>query len=224
MQILIDLLHFLTPYGHMSYAAMFLLLLACGFGLPMPEDIILVTGGILAASGIVDPYITIVLCICGVLCGDGAIFFIGRRFGPAIKTAPGFRRLFTPKRDAKVSQVFQRYGDKVIFMARFMPGLRMPIFMTTGAYQVPPWKFFLLDGFAALISVPVWVYLGFLFGDNLELLERKIRHLQTGMFLGLIGIAVAVIAYFKLRRKKSLTPVGPADPTGRADQAGSFER
>ena len=90
MQLLIDLLHFLTPYGHMSYAVMFMMLLACGFGLPVPEDIILVTAGILAASGIVDPYMATVLCLFGVLAGDGAVFFYGKKVWPVAEDRSRF--------------------------------------------------------------------------------------------------------------------------------------
>ena len=206
MQLLIDLLHFLTPYGHMSYAVMFVLLLGCGMGLPMPEDIILVSGGILSATGVVDPYTTTVLCLFGVLAGDGFVFYMGRRFGPAIKSARGFRRLFTKNRDEKVLKIFQRYGDKVIFMARFMPGLRMPIFLTCGTYQVSPLKFLLLDGVAALISVPAWIYVGYLFGDNLEVLEKKIRHLQTGIVATLVLSVIAIFIVLKIRRRGALVP------------------
>ena len=86
-------------------------------------------------------------------------------------------------------------------MARFMPGLRTPLFFATGSYHVPFWKFFMLDGIAALISVPLWVYVGFLFGENLEELERVMRNAQAGIFtaLGLI-IAFVIGAYFFKKR------------------------
>lgn len=79
----------------------------------------------------------------------------------------------------------------------------MPIFLTSGAYQIKPWKFFALDGFAALISVPVWIYLGFLFGDNLELLEKKIRHLQTGILAGVAAIVVAIVIAIRIKSRRN---------------------
>lgn len=55
-----------------------------------------------------------------------------------------------------------RYSNWVLFVARFLPGLRSPIFLTAGmTRRIPFWRFLLLDGLAALISVPVWVYLGY---------------------------------------------------------------
>ena len=39
---------FFLQYG---YAAVFAVLIACGFGVPIPEDITLVTGGIISGLG-----------------------------------------------------------------------------------------------------------------------------------------------------------------------------
>jgi membrane protein DedA with SNARE-associated domain len=206
MQLLIDLLNFLTPYGTHSYYVMFAILIACGFGFPMPEDIVLITGGMLASRGITDTSTVIAVCMAGVLCGDSAVFLIGRKFGPALKTKKLFRRIISPKVDKRVDSIIQKYGDKVIFMARFMPGLRTPIFMTCGIYQVSFWKFLTLDGLAALISVPVWVYVGVIFGENLELLEQKIRQFQVGIY-SLLGGLIALGILYAIVKKKFMNKV-----------------
>lgn len=194
MKGLIKLLAFLTPYGVHSYFFMFGLLLACGFGLPLPEDIILIAGGILSARGVTTFAMTTTVCMAGVLIGDGIIFFLGRIMEKRIKNAWPFKRFLNDRVDARVSQVFTKYGDKVVFMARFMPGLRMPLFLSAGIYRVPPWKFFLLDGFAAIISVPAWVYVGFIFGQNLEELERALRKFKFG-FYTILGVLVGIVIF-----------------------------
>lgn len=201
MQILIDLLNFLTPYGTHSYYVMFGILIACGFGFPMPEDIVLITGGMLASRDIVDIWMVNLICMAGVLGGDSAVFMIGRRFGPALKQKSFFRRIVSERIDRRVDRVIQKYGDKVIFMARFMPGLRTPIFMTCGIYQVRYWKFLILDGLAALISVPIWIYVGLIFGENLELLEQKIRQFQVGIYSLLGGLLLCFIIYTVVKRR-----------------------
>jgi membrane protein DedA with SNARE-associated domain len=91
-------------------------------------------------------------------------------------------------------------------MARFMPGLRTPIFMTCGIYQVSFWKFLTLDGLAALISVPVWVYVGVIFGENLELLEQKIRQFQVGIY-SLLGGLIALGILYAIVKKKFMNKV-----------------
>lgn len=75
MKLLIDLLHFIQPYGSYSYGVILAVLLACGFGLPLPEDVTLVAGGILASRDIIDFKFTVAVCMVGVLAGDGTIFF-----------------------------------------------------------------------------------------------------------------------------------------------------
>lgn len=201
MKVLIDFINFLTPYGVQSYFIMFLVLLACGFGLPMPEDVVLISGGILSARGVCNFWITTSVCMAGVLLGDGIVFGIGHRFGASVKSSWLFKRIFTEKIDAKISGTFAKYGDKVVFMGRFMPGLRMPIFLTAGIYKVSPVKFFLLDGFAALISVPLWVWVGLIFGDNFEKLEKMIKSFKFGLY-GILGImAVIFLVIYLIKRR-----------------------
>ncbi len=204
METLNRFLDFLIPYGFHSYYIMFAILLGCGLGFPMPEDIILISGGILASHGICDFVVVNIVCLAGVLIGDSFVFSLGHRLGNSIKSTWLYRKVFNEKRNETVQHVFNKYGDKVIFAARFMPGLRMPIFMTAGIYKVPAWKFFMLDGFAALISVPLWIYVGYLFGSNMEQLEIMIRKMQMGMY----AVLFAVILFFTLMywlKKKFLT-------------------
>ncbi|MCB9229349.1 MAG: DedA family protein [Deltaproteobacteria bacterium] len=201
MKLIIELLNHLTPYGHLGYFIMFAILLACGFGFPMPEDVILISGGILASRGVTDFFMTFVVCMLGVLIGDGIVFSIGRKMGPKIRETRIFRKIMHTNREAQVSRWFTRYGDKVIFFARFAPGLRMPLFMTAGMYQVSFWKFFFLDGFAALISVPVWIWIGYVFGANLELLEEKMKQFQIGIYSVLAAVLVLILAFWYVKKK-----------------------
>lgn len=201
MQHLLKLTEFLAPYGAHAYFFMVAILVACGFGLPMPEDIVLISGGILASRGICDLYWTNVACLAGVLVGDGIIFMLGHHYGTRIKKLWPFRKILNEVAEKKAKEFFRRYGDKVIFMARFMPGLRMPIFLSAGTYQVSPWKFFLLDGVAAFISVPVWIHAGFYFGSNLEILEKRIKQLQIGIYLVLAVVIVLIVTYMLIKRR-----------------------
>ena len=115
MRLLIDLLAILEPYGTSSYFVMFGILMACGFGFPMPEDIVLISGGILASRGITTFWIVHAVCLFGVLGGDAVVFFMGRKFGPAIKSRGIFRKIINDKIDQRVAAVMHKYGDKVIF-------------------------------------------------------------------------------------------------------------
>lgn len=201
MQAIIDFLDFLVPYGMYSYWVMFGFLIACGFGFPMPEDIILISGGILSAREICNVWIFFLLSMAGVLIGDGTIFFAGHFFGDRVKSTWLFKRVMKPKTDARIAKFWTKYGEKVVFMARFMPGLRMPIFLTAGIYKVSPLKFFALDGFAAIISVPVWIWVGYIFGHNLEVLEDKIKQFQFGIYGVLVLLVLGFVAIYLLKKR-----------------------
>ena len=201
MRLIIDLLAFLMPYGTLAYFIMFFILLACGFGLPLPEDIVLITGGMLSSHGVTNHWVTLAICMAGVLIGDAVIYLTGRTMGDRIKRTKLFSYLVKKERDQKIQFWFSKYGDKMIFFARFMPGLRSALFLSSGIYRVPAWKFFLLDGFAALISVPLWIWLGFLFGSNLELLEQKIHQLKLGIY-GVLGLVILSGVIFWFVKKK----------------------
>src|SRR6187399_389806 len=137
--------------------ALFLVLILCGLGLPIPEDIVLIAAGALAETDGRHWMETSAIMYGGVMLGDSTIFFAGRYFGGKLRTARWFQRSFSEKKQAKVEALFDRYHSWVLFVGRFLPGLRAPIFFTAGSTRVRFLKFFLLDGLAALISVPFFV-------------------------------------------------------------------
>src|SRR5512144_2713123 len=89
-----------------GYVFVFAVLMLCGFGFPMPEDVILVTGGVLA--WLVSPLervtfgamfndrgflAMVAVGLCGILAGDSVIYWAGRRFGRRVAEVWPFRRV-----------------------------------------------------------------------------------------------------------------------------------
>lgn len=190
---------FFLQYG---YAAVFVVLLACGFGVPIPEDVTLVTGGVISGLGYTNVHIMVVVGMLGVLAGDGMMFAAGRIYGDRILKVRFIARIMTPKRYVQVQEKFEKYGNWVLFAARFLPGVRTAIFITAGiSRRVSYLRFLAMDGLAALISVPVWVYLGEYGARNREWLWNKVHQFQNGLFV-IIGIAAAVLLYVWLRKRR----------------------
>jgi len=187
-------------FSNQGYLAVFLVLLACGFGVPIPEDVSLVAGGIIAGLGYADVRIMACVGLAGVLIGDISMFMIGRHLGVRALKRPWLARLVTPRRYALVQQKFERYGSRLMFVARFLPGLRAAVFLTAGMTRaVSFWRFILFDGLAALVSVPVWVALGYYGAENHDWLLAWMRRGQGGMAIGAL-LLVAVIAYVYWKR------------------------
>ena len=97
MEVFQLLMPIFTEYG---YLAVFVMLLICGFGVPVPEDVTLVTGGVIAGLGHADVHTMFAVGMAGVLIGDGLMFTLGRLYGQRIQLLPGFRKILTPQRFA----------------------------------------------------------------------------------------------------------------------------
>jgi membrane protein DedA with SNARE-associated domain len=193
------LLPIFTEYG---YIAVFVALLICGFGVPMPEDIALVTGGVIAGLGFANEHVMVVVGLAGVLAGDGITFTFGRTYGERITRLPLLRRVLTPSRIAQAKDKFTTYGSWVMFVARFLPGLRTPVFFTAGmTRRVSFTKWFMMDGLAALASVPIWVYLGYYGAKNFEQLFEMVAHGKNITIGLLLAGALAVFGVWWRRRK-----------------------
>jgi membrane protein DedA with SNARE-associated domain len=189
-----------------------LLLLLCGLGLPIPEDVVLIAAG---ALGEIDgrPWIQVsVAMYVGVIGGDSMIFFAGRYFGTRLLATKWFQRVFPPAKQLKVEEFYHRHGAKGLFIGRFLPGLRAPIFFSAGSLKVPYWKFIALDGFAALISAPFFVWLGHWlwvrFEDDFAQWEVILARTQSYVLWVAGGLLVGVLAFVlvRVRRARAGTP------------------
>jgi membrane protein DedA with SNARE-associated domain len=157
---------------HFTYLGLFVVLLMCGLGMPIPEDVALLAGGYMVHRGVTRYPITLVVALVGVVAGDNSLFFLGRRFGTGWVRYLGIGR---PGRQVQIERIqafMQRHGHRAIFYARFLAGLRALIYLSAGSFGVRPAVFLLYDLLGALISVPIVVTLGYLFGKQLEILVR----------------------------------------------------
>lgn len=194
-----------TFFQQFGYFAVFWVLVLCGFGIPIPEDVTLVAGGVISGLGYTNVHIMFAVGMAGVLVGDGLMFLLGRHYGERILRSKIGARLMPPKRYAQVQKKFDQYGNRVLFVARFLPGLRSPIFLTAGmSGRISFWQWLQMDGFAALISVPIWIYLGSYGAENKDWLMLQVHRFQHGLFAVLGVGAVFLIWHFWHKRGQLL--------------------
>lgn len=197
-----------------AYLTVFGILMACGLGVPLPEDISLILGGVLVYREAAQLPWMMLTAMVGILGGDSLIFAAGRRVGSHLGSQPGglLGRVVTAEKLQKVAQLFERYGDRIVMIARFMPGVRAVTYFAAGSSGMKYSRFILFDGLAALISAPAFVYLGFFFGGELERLINGLRQGQRGVFLGL-GILVAGYLLLRVwRNRRAAAKLDPRSP------------
>ncbi|MEE9257584.1 MAG: DedA family protein [bacterium] len=189
-----------------TYAGIFLVLLFCGFGLPLPEDIPILISGYLSYKGTIHIWPALAVNAAGVMIGDIVIYSLGRWWGPRSSQHRLARAMMTPGRMEKVEKFFHRHGKKAIFLGRFVAGLRAPLFFAAGAMRVPLRVFLGMDLLAASVSIPTFFFLAFYFGDELDTLRRMLGTTKDVIFLLLgAGGAAYALRYFIHRRRGALS-------------------
>ena len=199
-------------YPYMGVAVVFLF---CGAGLPLPEEIVLVAAGFVcyefpdrASTGWM-----MVASALGILAGDTVPYLLGRIFGTRILRLRYLRIWVTRRRLVSFDRWFRRRGDLVIFIARFLTGIRMVAFFTAGTQKMAWGRFLLLDGLGIIVLVPPLVLLGYLAGGYIEQAVALVRGIETGILIGAgLGIASLGLWYWlRVRGRLKLALGEPAD-------------
>jgi membrane protein DedA with SNARE-associated domain len=212
-----------------TYFALIVILIIAGTGVPIPEDIPLILSGYMCnekhspiteinrmvdidGDGIKETpiprtvphlYWMMVAGMVGVLAGDSIVFSIGRRGIDADNfVARHLRKVMHSKRRERVERHFAKHGNLTVFVGRFMPGARSIVFAFAGISRMSYLRFLLIDGMAALMSVPLFVFIGYYFADKLNLVFAKIEQIKHILLPILIVLAIGGIALYIVRRRR----------------------
>lgn len=181
-----------TYIQHWTYFGLFAVLALCGMGLPVPEDVALLAGGYLAHRGIIQYPMTLAVSLFGVVAGDNSLYFLGRRFGTGLVAYLGVGRPNSRRQIARLRGFMERHGHMAIFYARFLAGVRALVYLTAGSLGVKPTRFFIYDALGALISVPVVVSLGYVFGAQIGRIISYIGGFEHLIWVVALGMLIVL--------------------------------
>ncbi|HRH44008.1 MAG TPA: alpha/beta fold hydrolase, partial [Pyrinomonadaceae bacterium] len=134
----------------------FLLLVLCTF---ITEDLTCITAGVLAAQGRISLTLAILACFFGIWIGDLILYLVGRWFGAkALQRAP-LRWFLNEDAVKRGAEWFQKRGAVAIFLSRFTPSFRLPMYFGAGIFRMNFLKFSFYCALAVGIWTPILVYL-----------------------------------------------------------------
>jgi membrane protein DedA with SNARE-associated domain len=194
-----------------TYLGIFLVLLAASLGVPIPEELPVITAGVLAHEGVVRWWLAVAVCLAGVVTGDILLYWAGYRWGERVLDWRVVRRVLSREREERLMASYRRHGVKIVFVARHLMGVRAAAFLTAGIARVPFWKFLLVDGSAALVSVPLGFGLGFLFTDQLERVLADVHRVERWLALAAVAALAAGAAVLAWRRGRVPVRRGASD-------------
>jgi membrane protein DedA with SNARE-associated domain len=189
--------------GHFTYPGVFLVLLATGLGLPIPEELPIVIAAMMSRWEVMHWWGALLSCLGGVLAGDMLLYAMGRQFGRRILEWPAARRILTPKREARVMEAYHRHGLKFVILARLVMGLRAAAFLTAGLVRVPFLRFLLVDVAAVLVSVTLAFGLAYAVADSVAVALARGQELQlwVGGAVLLAAAAWILVLWHRHRRR-----------------------
>lgn len=197
-----------------SYLGIVVFLVLTGCGLPIPEEVAFVVAGVLSAEGHLYWPAALAACWIGSILGDSVMYWIGRRWGDTLLSAhPRLSWLLQAKREKQFEESVSHHAFKVMFLSRFLIGIRGPVYVAAGAVHVPYRRFLLIDVTCASIVVTLFFSLAYMFGDNVLGLIRDAEITAT-IAVALIVVGIGIFLYVRSRRKVTEIVMSEAEESG----------
>lgn len=182
--------------------ASLLILLETSFlvGLVIPGDTVVLISST-AITNLQEYVFMIVMVIVGSLTGETIGFFVGKYFGPKIRTSWLGRKL-GPHRWEQAENYIDRRGGIAVFLSRFLPVLHSLIPLTVGMTKMKYRTFITWTGAACIIWTFVYVTLAAVLKDQYEAFAAKYDWAGF-LFLGIVVAFIIVASLIKKRVEKT---------------------
>jgi membrane protein DedA with SNARE-associated domain/rhodanese-related sulfurtransferase len=181
----------MTLPSQLTYTGVLLAVLANQLCLPVPSIVFLMAAGAFSAHGHMQAGIVVPLSVLACLAADGIWFWLGRRWGPSV-----MKLLCTltadPRRSSREAHdKFRRHGLRLLYVAKFLPGIDALLPPLAGAEGASPAAFFAVDAIGSLIWSCFYVGVGYLFSDQIEIAVGWAKHFATVLAV-IIGVPFCV--------------------------------
>lgn len=195
---------FVTAYGPLVYALLFLIVFAeTGLVVTpfLPGDSLLFAAGALAANEAnnLNVVFIIVLLIIAALAGDNTNYFMGRYLARKGEGAKLFG-IFSIRKDYldKTHAFYEKHGARTIIIARFVPIVRTfaPFVAGVGSMTYRRYITYCIAG--AIVWVIMLTLAGYMFG-NIPWVQKNFEL----VVFGIIGVSLLPIAFQFIRHKLS---------------------
>lgn len=162
--------------GLLSYIGVFGVALISNVVIPVPEEVIIIIFGYLAAGPRFSLPILLAIIIAGLLLSDLVMYWLARK-GAKIVTF-FYNKIFS-KRLADKEAWMERHMNKIIFFSRFMIQLRFLGPFLAGQKKVPLRRFVFLDLAALLIYTPAYLLVGFYFRSRINYIIDGVNEVKN---------------------------------------------
>jgi membrane protein DedA with SNARE-associated domain len=187
-------------------------------GVPLPGEIVLVAGALLASSGYANIVWIIVAACIGAIGGDSIGYAIGHHGGRSFLESLGrrFPKHLGPPQLAKAETTFRRHGAWAIFFGRFIALLRVLAGPLAGALRVPYRKFFMANAAGGIVWAGGTALVIYFLGKAAEKWLSKLSWIAL-----VVAVAGGIVTTLIIKKRATTQP---ADESSSNGAAGGGER
>ena len=183
------------------WVTLLIVFIECGVLFPiLPGDSLLFAVGLFIAHGTIDVplWLACVLLTIAAFLGNVSGYYIGRFLGTTLFKNPD-ARILKPQYLDRTHEFFDRYGNRAIVMARFVPIVRTFITLVAGASRMDQRRFFVYTGVGAVLWATGVTVLGYYLGQ----IDFIRDHLESALILIVLVSVVPMAVDFLLARRRN---------------------
>jgi len=184
----------------MGYLGIFFLMLIESSFIPFPSEIVLVPAGYLASKGDMDISLILFASLMGSIGGALINYFGALYVGRKFLLRYGKYVMIKKETLDKMEEFFKKHGAISTFTGRLIPGIRQLISIPAGLSKMNLKVFIFYTSLGALLWSIILVALGYLIGENQELIKEYLSQIVT---ITLVCVAIISALYIYNHKRKN---------------------
>lgn len=188
---------FINEYG---YFALFLSFYVCLLGLPIPNEVLVMAGGIISTTANFHPMLTFIIIYITVILNSTILYIIGRTWGNAIvRKLEKYKKINENIQGA--STYIKRYGAYAVALCYGLPIMRHLIPFLMGTYRYSFLNFARYSYIAAFIWTLTLFLIGRYFGLKIDTIGQNLYEAGLAILIILLGLFMVITIRMHFRQK-----------------------
>ncbi|TGL59660.1 SNARE-like domain protein [Leptospira ognonensis] len=173
------------------------------FSTLISEDITCISTGILIQQGLLDPIVGVTACTLGIFIGDFLLYLTGKELHGFLRKRKSFQFLFESATYEKLSENLENNYARTIFLSRFMPGTRLPIYTFAGMISKSNLPFLLYTFVASVLWTPLMILISYYYGEAFKIFyESNQFYLFLFMCIGSLFLLYQILLFSIIKRRR----------------------
>jgi membrane protein DedA with SNARE-associated domain len=182
----------ISVISSLGYFGVFFLMCLESMIFPMPSELVMPFAGFLIASGEMKFLFVVLTATLGSIVGSLISYYLGRYGGNRFVLKYGKYFLLNEEHLRNTERWFSKKGELTILIGRFIPVVRHVISIPAGIGKMDIKKFIIYTLLGAGIWNAFLAYVGFVLGNNWEIIKQYSDYISWAV----LGVIIIIGVYF----------------------------